>query len=76
MITTKIFKSGNSLAVRLPKELCFNESEEVEMFKRGDEIVIRHKSINLSAVFDLLTDMPEDYMSGKREDPQPEERDF
>ena len=32
----KVFKSGNSQAVRLPKEMRFNVSE-VEIFKRGKE---------------------------------------
>ena len=40
MNTAKIFKSGNSQAVRLPKEFQFDVSE-VEIFRRGDEVVLR-----------------------------------
>jgi antitoxin VapB len=40
MSTAKIFKSGNSQALRLPKEFQF-DVPEVEIFRRGDEIVIR-----------------------------------
>ena len=33
-------RSGNSQAVRLPKEFRF-KGKEVEIFRRGDEIVLR-----------------------------------
>ena len=52
MKTAKIFKSGNSQAVRLPKELQFDVSE-VEIFRRGDEIVLRKKLQNLTRVTEL-----------------------
>jgi virulence-associated protein VagC len=37
----KIFKSGNSLALRLPKELGTSEGEEVEIDAQGDRWIIR-----------------------------------
>jgi virulence-associated protein VagC len=37
--TAKIFKSGNSQTLRLPREFQF-DVPEVEIFRRGDEIVI------------------------------------
>ena len=40
MRTTSVFKSGNSQAVRLPKDFQFSVSE-VEIFRRGDEVVLR-----------------------------------
>lgn len=40
MLHTKVFKSGNSQAVRLPKDFNFDVAE-VEIFRRGDEIVLR-----------------------------------
>jgi len=42
MPTAKVFKSGNSQAVRLPKEFRFN-TDEVEIFRRDNEIVLREK---------------------------------
>ena len=48
MTTAKVFKSGNSQAVRLPKEFRF-ASDEVEIFRRGDEVVLREKPQNLLA---------------------------
>ncbi len=40
--TTTVFQSGNSQAVRLPKEFRF-KSKTVEIFRRGDEVVLREK---------------------------------
>ena len=74
MKTAKIFKSGNSQAVRLPKELQFDVSE-VEIFRRGDEIVLRKKPQNLTRVFELLTDMSEDFMADGRRQPSVQERE-
>jgi len=53
MNTAKIFKSGNSQAVRLPKEFQFDTSE-VQIFRRGNEVVLTNKPQNLSRVFELL----------------------
>jgi antitoxin VapB len=39
-MATRVFRSGNSQAVRLPKEFRF-KGKEVEIFRRGDEIVLR-----------------------------------
>ena len=74
MKTAKIFKSGNSQAVRLPKELQFDVSE-VEIFRRGDEIVLRKKPQNITRVFELLTDMSEDFMANGRRQPSVQERE-
>jgi antitoxin VapB len=74
MKTAKIFKSGNSQAVRLPKELQFDVSE-VEIFRRGDEIVLRKMPQNLTRVFELLTDMSEDFMANGRRQPSVQERE-
>ena len=74
MKTAKIFKSGNSQAVRLPKELQFDVSE-VEIFRRGDEIVLRKMPQNLTRVFELLSDMSEDFMENGRRQPSMQERE-
>lgn len=39
---TRLFKSGNSLAVRIPKELYFDApAQEVEIERVGDSLVVR-----------------------------------
>lgn len=74
MDTAKIFKSGNSQAVRLPKEFQFDE-KEVQIFKRGDEIVLKKKPSNLARVFDLLTGLSDDFMENGREQPPLQEQE-
>lgn len=74
MNTAKIFRSGNSQAVRLPKDFQFDVSE-VEIYRRGDEVILRKKLQNLSRVFDLLTDMSADFMEGGRNQPPMQERE-
>ena len=65
MDTAKIFKSGNSQAVRLPKAYQFDVTE-VQIFRRGDEIVLKRKPQNLSKAFELLTNMSDDFMDEGR----------
>ena len=50
MTTTKIFKSGNSLAVRLPRELAFPEGCEVTVARQGDSLVIRPSRLDLPSL--------------------------
>jgi antitoxin VapB len=59
MASARVFKSGNSQAVRLPKEFRF-QSEEVEIFRRGDEVVLREKSNGMERAFWLLANLPID----------------
>lgn len=73
MMKARVFKSGNSQAVRLPKQFRFN-SEEVEIFRRGDEIVLREPVSDLQRAFDLLSELS-DLVSQEREDSRPQERE-
>jgi len=50
MAITKVFRSGNSQAVRIPRKFRFR-SREVEITKRGDEIVLRERPSNLAAAY-------------------------
>jgi len=75
MTTTRVFKSGNSQAVRIPKEFQF-DADEVEIFRRGDEVVLRKKPNNLADVMDIFADFPDDFMEEERIDLPPQERDF
>jgi len=74
MDTAKIFKNGNSQAVRLPKTYQFDVNE-VQILRRGDEVVLKRKPMNLTAVFDLLTGMSEDFMADGRCQPPVQQRE-
>lgn len=71
--TAAVFKSGNSQAVRLPKEFQF-DVREVEILRRGDEVVLRRIPTNLTAAFDLLAGLPDDFMAEGRDDTLPQAR--
>lgn len=75
MVTTRVFKSGNSQAVRIPKEFQFDVTE-LEIFKRGEEVILRKKQDNLSDVMDLFAAFPDDFMKDGRDDSPPQARDF
>ena len=66
MDTAKIFKSGNSQAVRLPKEFQF-DVPEVDIFRRNDEVILRKKPQNLARVFELLSEISDDFMEEGRQ---------
>lgn len=71
--TARVFKSGNSQAVRLPKDFQFDDTE-VEILRRGREVVLRKKPHNLVAAFNLLASLPDDFMSSGRQDAPPQKR--
>lgn len=71
MTTARVFQSGNSQALRLPKAFRF-KSNEVEIFRRGDEIVLRERrgnaGENLAEAFADLPAMPADFFAEGRRD--------
>jgi antitoxin VapB len=73
MATTKVFRSGNSQAVRIPRELQF-DTDEVEIERRGEEIVLRRPRRNLRAACDALAALPDDFFAEGREDVPPQKR--
>ena len=73
MATAKVFKSGNSQAVRLPKQFRL-KSKEVEIFRRADEIVLREKTGTMSRAFDLLAGLPDDVDLPDRRKDLPQKR--
>lgn len=70
----KIFQSGNSQAVRIPKEYRF-DTDVVEIFKRGDEVILRARPSNLGRAFELLTSLPDDFMAQGRQKDSPQGRE-
>lgn len=74
MPTAKVFRSGNSQALRLPKEFRF-KGKEVEIFRRGDEVVLREKPANLRRAFELIVSLPDDIEIPDREKDVPQKRE-
>lgn len=74
MAMARVFKSGNSQAVRIPREFMLDVSE-VEIVRDGDVLILRKPRRTLQAAFDLLTTMPLDFMQEGRNDSLPQERE-
>jgi len=73
MVTAKIFRSGNSQAVRLPRQFRVS-GKELEIFRRGDEIVLREKRKGLARAFDILANLPTDVLPKARPEIPPQKR--
>ena len=70
--TARIFRSGNSQAVRLPKEFRF-DVDEVEILRDGDAVILRPKKTSAerwaSLRAALETGFSEDFMADGRQQP-------
>jgi len=75
MAITRVFKSGNSQAVRLPTDFKI-KSGEVEIFRRKNDIIIREVPSNLGKAFSLLSNLGKGFFEGGRKDSLPQKRKF
>ena len=73
MKTAKVFKSGNSQAVRIPKEFHLKD-DEVEIRRKGDSLILRPKKRSWSALFDSLDKFTDDFMAEGRNQPPVQKR--
>lgn len=73
MTTARVFQSGNSQAVRLPKKFRL-AAGEVDIFRRGHELVLRERTRGLGGAFELLASLPDDFMADGRKDDPPQKR--
>ena len=73
---THIFKSGNSLAIRIPQSFRLENHQEVEIFMRNNELIVRIVHKNLADAFLALPPFPDDVLPDGLEDLPPQERDF
>lgn len=66
---TRVFMSGNFLAVRIPKELAIMQpAEEVEIEQVGESLVIRPvKRRTLAGLGEAIALFPADFMAEGRE---------
>ena len=80
MRTTRIFKNGNSQAVRIPSDMAYASTDTpLEIERVGDEIRIRpaHKDParrSLSGVLDKFAQFSKSFMAAGRGDQEQAER--
>ena len=76
MATTKLFKNGNSQAVRIPAELAYPSWDiELVIEREGDELRIRPARRRLGDVLGKLARFSPDFMDEGREVELDKERD-
>ncbi len=69
MPIAKVFKSGNSQAIRLPKEFRLKVSE-VELVRQGEDILIRQpKKLSLMDAYNALAGIADDFLKDGIDDP-------
>ena len=73
METAKLFKNGQSQAVRLPKEYRF-EGEEVYLKKIGNTVILIPIKNSWAPLIDSLDEFSSDFMND-REQPETQKRE-
>ena len=75
---TRVFKSGNSLAMRIPKELGFvDAAQDVEVERVGNTLVVRPVvQQTLSDLGAIFASFPKSFMAEGREAHAEQERDW
>lgn len=75
---SRVFKSGNSQAVRIPSELAYEDgAQEVEVERRGDTLLIRPvQRKKLTGIGEVFAMFSPDFMAGGRELHDQKERDW
>jgi len=76
MHKTRVFRNGNSQAVRIPSDLAYENTDvEMEIERVGDELRIRPARRSLAGVLDRFARFSPDFMAEGRGDQEQAERD-
>jgi len=76
MHTTRVFKNGNSQAVRIPIDMAYERMDmELEIERKGDEIRIRPARRSLSGVLTKFAKFSQDFLAEGRGDQEQAARD-
>lgn len=74
--TTKIFRNGNSQAVRIPADIAYERTDvDVEIERIGDEIRIRPAQRPLTGVLEKFAKFGKDFMAEGRGDEEQADRE-
>ncbi len=58
VVNSRTFKSGNSAAVRLPKEVAFEADTEVTIIRSGEVLTIYPRRPSLADLIARLAELP------------------
>lgn len=73
METAKVFWSGRSQAVRLPKEFRFN-TEAVHIRRHGNAVILEPITDNWEWLNSLTSQLDKDFITASKEKPKLQER--
>ena len=73
MKTAKVFRSGNSQAVRIPKEFQL-EDAEVEIRKQGEALILSPRKKSWATLIESLNKFTDDFMANGRNQPPAQRR--
>ena len=74
---TRLFRNGNSQAVRIPSALAFeSDKTQVEIERKGDELIIRPVKRRLTGLGVAFRDLGHYFEDFRREQPPMEFRDW
>jgi antitoxin VapB len=74
MKTAKLFRNGESQAVRLPKEFRF-AGKEVFIKRVGDAVVLLPKAKSWDTLIESLAKFPADFMNDREQPIEPDSRE-
>lgn len=76
MKTTRVFKNGNSQAVRIPAEIAYDRTDiELEIERIGDEIRMRPARKSLAGVMRKFAKFGPEFMAEGRGTQEQDERE-
>ncbi|MFM7238866.1 MAG: antitoxin [Cyanobium sp.] len=76
MATTRLFRNGNSQAVRIPAELAYERSDlELVIERYGDELRIRPTTRPITGALEALAAFTPSFMAEGREQDEQRKRD-
>jgi antitoxin VapB len=73
MTIAKMFRSRNCQAVQLPREFRASD-KELDIFRRGDEIILRETTGTMVRAFELLENLSNDLTFAGRRNDRPQKR--
>lgn len=74
MDTAKLFQTGRSQAVRLPKDFRL-PGQEVKISREGNKVILEPLNTSWDALLMSLDEFPDDFMENGREQPDMQKRE-
>lgn len=72
---TRVFRSGNSQAVRLPKAIGYPDGTELELVRTGDVVILQPVRTSFQAMVERLKALPApDYVEVRDTEEIPERK--